>query len=86
MAVAFIDYCQAQYPGASVINLSSVLDESDFAKIFMVGVRRINLMLSRMQEIGYVNLFTSVPPYGIALLQTDPIPLLEKMYVNEEPD
>lgn len=86
MGVAFIDYCQAQFPGVKVIGLSNILDDSDFAKIFMVGTRRINHMLSQLQEAGYVEVFNSVPPYGVAILRTDIAPLLERMYGNEELD
>ena len=86
MAAAFLDFCQVQYPGVKVVNLDNILDGSDFSTIFMVGARRINQMLSRMQEAGYVELFNSVPPYGIAILRTDTAPLMEKMYGNDSVD
>lgn len=84
MAVALLHYWQTVFPGQRMVALKDLLDESDFARIFMVGSRRVNKMLEAMRQIGYVELFTSAPPYSVVLLNTDPVPLLERMYTGDE--
>mgnify|MGYP006987142694 FL=1 len=86
MGVALLEYWQACFPGQRMINLNEIIGESDFARIFMVGTRSINRMLAALQEIRYIDLFTTAPPYGVALLRNDLSPLLERMYTSDEID
>lgn len=86
MGAALLEYWQACFPGQRMINLNEIIGESDFARIFMVGTRSINRMLAALQEIRYIDLFTTAPPYGVALLRNDLSPLLERMYTSDEID
>jgi len=86
MGVALLEYWQACFPGQRMINLHDIIGESEFARIFMVGTRSINRMLAALQEIRYIDLFTTAPPYGVALLRNDLSPLLERMYTSDEID
>lgn len=84
MGVALLHYWRTMFPDQKMIEMKDLVDESDFARIFMVGTRRINKMLEAMRRIGYVELFTTAPPYTVALLNDDVDPLLERMYAGDE--
>jgi hypothetical protein len=84
MAVSLIDYWQYQFPERKQINLDDLIDESEFAQIFMTGTRRMNRLLEILQNLGFVDLYFTSPPYGAVLLRTDTRELMEKMYENDE--
>lgn len=84
MAVALIDYWQAQFPGQRQVNIDDLIDGNDFTRIFMCGTRRMNRLLDAMQAEGYLDLYYASPPYGAVLLRTDTQDLFQKIYTNDE--
>ena len=68
MSVALLHYCKTAFPGQRMVAMKDLMGESDFGRIFMTGTRRINKTLEALREIGYVELFTTAPPYAVAIL------------------
>jgi hypothetical protein len=76
---ALVDYWLANYPDRLGISLDTLADSS-FLKIFLMGKSRLMEVLQAMQEVGYVELHRTAPPYQIVLVRQDTEGLLKKLY------
>ncbi len=79
IALAFVDYWEAQYPGRLGVGLDTLI-ESDFLKIFFIGKSEFMEVMEAMQEEGYVSIHRTAPPFQIVLLKQDQEGLLKKLY------
>lgn len=82
IALAFVDFWEAQYPGRLGVGLDTLL-ESGFLKIFLIGKSDFIEVMEAMQEEGYVNIHRTAPPFQIVLLRQDKEGLLKKLYGTE---
>ncbi len=82
IALAFVDFWDAQYPGRLGVGLDTLL-ESDFLKIFLIGKSDFMEVMEAMQEEGYVSIHRTAPPFQIVLLKQDQEGLLKKIYGSE---
>ncbi|SRR5258706_9109947 len=80
LALALLDYWQANFQDRVAINLGDLYNERSLASLFMVGSGRINAMLFEMQNDGYVEIYRISPPYTVALLKQDVNYLLKRLY------
>ena len=79
ISYALVDYWLANYPDRLGISLDTLADSS-FLKIFLMGKSRLMEVLQAMQEVGYVELHRTAPPYQIVLVRQDTEGLLKKLY------
>lgn len=79
IACALVDYWLANYPDRLGISLDTLADSS-FLKIFLMGKSRLMEVLQAMQEVGYVELHRTAPPYQVVLVRQDTEGLLKKLY------
>lgn len=83
--LALIDYWQARYGfDRLTINLDDLYEDGGLGDIFLMGGGRINQYLHQLQEEGVVELFRVAPPYQLVLVQSDPAPLLKKIYALDD--
>ena len=79
--LALLDYWRAAYgENRLTINLDDLSAPGALGDIFLIGPGRINRTLARLQDEGFVEVYRLAPPYQVVLRQTDPAPLLEKLY------
>lgn len=80
MAAAVLDYWQANFPNQVTINLTNLISDSGLASLFMISRSRLDMVLGEMREAGILELFRVAPPYQVALLDSDPEPVFQRMY------
>lgn len=80
-----MDYWEARYGfDRLTINLDDLYEDGGLGDIFLMGGGRINQYLHQLQEEGVVELFRVAPPYQLVLVQSDPAPLLKKIYALDD--
>lgn len=85
--LALLDYWRATYgEGRLTINLDDLSAPGALGDIFLIGGGRINRYLQQLADEGYVEVYRLAPPYQVVLRQTDPAPLLEKLYALDADD
>ena len=83
--LALLDYWRAAYgENRLTINLDDLSAPGALGDIFLIGGGRINRYLARLQDEGLVEVYRLAPPYQVVLRQTDPAPLLEKLYAPDD--
>lgn len=83
--LALLDYWEARYGfDRLTINLDDLYEDGGLGDIFLMGGGRINQYLHQLQEEGVVELFRVAPPYQLVLVQSDPAPLLKKIYALDD--
>jgi hypothetical protein len=80
VAIAVLDYWQVHFQQQVTVNLTSLTTESGLASLFMISRSRLDMILGEMREAGLVELFRFAPPYQVALLDSDPEPIFQRMY------
>jgi len=82
--LALLDYWRATYGAERLtINLDDLSAPGALGDIFLIGGGRINRYLQQLADEGYVEVYRLAPPYQVVLRQTDPAPLLEKLYAPD---
>lgn len=82
--LALLDYWRAAYgENRLTINLDDLSAPGALGDIFLIGGGRINQLLRVLEDAGFVQLYRFAPPYQVVLLQTDPQPLLERLYDHD---
>ncbi len=83
-AIAFLDFCQHQFPDQMTINLESLYADGGLTSVFMIGEGRINRYLRQLQEVNIVDIFRVAPPYQVVLINPDPSIPFANLYKTDE--
>lgn len=79
-ACALLDYWAAHFEGRLTISLDTLVAPDGFVRLFMMGRQDLNEVLRALQGEHYVEVYRSVLPEQVVLLQQDIEPLLKKLY------
>jgi hypothetical protein len=79
VSYALLDYWTDCYEYRLGVGLDT-LNESGFNKLFLMGKSDLENVLQVLQELRYVEVHRSAPPFQVVLLQREPKPILDRLY------
>jgi len=77
---ALLDFWLAHYPDQVTANLNDLLAENGLTKLFLISRARLNALLERLQQEGFIDVYRLSPPYQVVLLNKNMEAYLEKLY------
>jgi len=80
---ALLDFWLAHYPNQVTANLNDLLAENGLTKLFLISRARLNALLERLQQEGFIDVYRLSPPYQVVLLNKNMEAYLEKLYGSD---